>query len=297
MRDLNYNHLRYFWAVAHDGNLTRTATRLGVSQSALSTQIRKLEDRLGHPLFEREGRRLALTEAGRIALDHADTIFATGDELLDVLRETGRARQAVRIGALATLSRNFQIGFVQPLLHRADVELVLRSGSAAELMQALAGLQLDVVLANQPPSRDSITPYLATKIAEQRVSLIGHASARGAEGGLPALLTQHPVILPTPESTVRAAFDSLVAALGVRPLIAAEVDDMAMMRLLARAGAGLAVLPPIVVRDELEAGTLVELDRLPQITESFYAVTLERRFPNPLVRELLRVASAASQPS
>ncbi|MET3712731.1 LysR family transcriptional activator of nhaA [Sphingomonas trueperi] len=289
MRDLNYNHLRYFWAVSHDGNLTRTAERIAVSQSALSTQIRKLEERLGHALFEREGRRLVLTEAGRIALDHADSIFATGDELLDVLRETGRARQAVRIGALATLSRNFQIGFVQPLLHRADVELVLRSGSAAELMQALAALQLDVVLANRPPARDAITPYLAHKIAEQRVSLIGQPGIAG-DTSLAALLATQPLVLPTLESSVRAAFDALAATLGVRPQIAAEVDDMALMRLLAREGVGLAVLPPIVVQDELAAGSLVEFDQLPQVTESFYAVTLERRFPNPLVAELLRAA-------
>jgi len=289
MRDLNYNHLRYFWAVAHDGNLTRTAERMAVSQSALSTQIRKLEERLGHPLFEREGRRLVLTEAGRIALDHSDSIFATGDELLDVLRETGRARQAVRIGALATLSRNFQIGFVQPLLHRADVELVLRSGSAAELMQALAALQLDVVLANRPPARDAITPYLAHKIAEQRVSLIGQPGIAG-DTSLAALLATQPLVLPTLESSVRAAFDALAATLGVHPQIAAEVDDMALMRLLAREGVGLAVLPPIVVQDELAAGSLVEFDQLPQVTESFYAVTLERRFPNPLVAELLRAA-------
>lgn len=288
MRELNYNHLRYFWAVAHDGNLTRTAERMAVSQSALSTQIRKLEERLGHALFEREGRRLVLTEAGRIALDHADAIFATGDELLDVLRETGRARQAVRIGALATLSRNFQIGFVQPLLHRADVELVLRSGSAAELMQALAGLQLDVVLANRPPARDAITPYLAHKIAEQRVSLIGRPLP--GDTSLAALLTTQPLVLPTLESSVRAAFDALAASLNVRPQIAAEVDDMAMMRLLARDGVGLAVLPPIVVRDELATGSLVELAQLPQVTESFYAVTLDRRFPNPLVAALLRAA-------
>lgn len=293
MRDLNYNHLRYFWAVAHDGNLTRTADRMAVSQSALSTQIRKLEERLGHALFEREGRRLVLTEAGRIALDHADAIFATGDELLDVLRETGRARQAVRIGALATLSRNFQIGFVQPLLHRADVELVLRSGSAAELMQALAALQLDVVLANRPPARDAMTPYLAHKIAEQRVSLIGLSDLREEGEALATLLQRYPVVLPTLESSVRAAFDSLAATLGVRPQIAAEVDDMAMMRLLARDGVGLAVLPPIVVRDELAEGTLAELAPLPQVHESFYAVTLDRRFPNPLVGELLRTAAAA----
>ena len=92
MAALNYNHLRYFWEVARDGNLTRTANRLNLSQSALSVQIRKLEDRLGHMLFERRGKALHLTEAGRIALDHADAIFATGEDLLSTLGETGLAR-------------------------------------------------------------------------------------------------------------------------------------------------------------------------------------------------------------
>src|SRR5690349_6318303 len=116
MSALNYHHLRYFWAVAHDGNLTRTAERLNLTQSALSVQIRKLEERLGHDLFERRGRQLHLTEAGRIALDHADTIFATGDELLGTLQQTGQPRQALRVGALATLSRNFQVEFLRPLM-------------------------------------------------------------------------------------------------------------------------------------------------------------------------------------
>ncbi|MGB0912700.1 MAG: LysR family transcriptional regulator, partial [Phaeobacter italicus] len=96
---LNYHHLRYFWAVAHDGNLTRTAQRLNLSQSALSVQIKQLEERLGHPLFDRRGRQLHLTEAGRITLDHADAIFATGQELIATLQETGRSRQALRVGA------------------------------------------------------------------------------------------------------------------------------------------------------------------------------------------------------
>ena len=86
MRDLNYNHLRYFWAVAHDGSLTRAAAHMNLSQSALSVQIHKLEDRVGHPLFERSGRKLVLTEAGRIALDYADTVFKAGDELMTTLR-------------------------------------------------------------------------------------------------------------------------------------------------------------------------------------------------------------------
>ncbi len=294
MVDLNYRHLRYFWAVAHDGNLTRTAERLNLSQSALSVQIRKLEERLGHPLFERVGRQLQLTEAGRIALDHADVIFAAGDELVGTLKETGRARQALRVGALATLSRNFQLDFLRPILGRTDVDMILRSGSPTELLQALEALSLDVVLINQAPARDAVTPFLSHRLAEQRVSLVG-TPARLQDGGVLAdLLGAHPFILPTPESSVRIGFDALTDRLGVRPQIAAEVDDMAMMRLLTREGIGLAVLPPIVVKDELATGLLVEADRLPGISETFYAVTIERRFPNPLLRTLLQPTGSLS---
>lgn len=287
MIDLNYNHLRYFWAVAHDGNLTRTAATLNVSQSALSVQIKKLEDRLGHELFERRGRQLHLTEAGQITLDHADSIFATGHELLGTLRETGAARQAVRIGALATLSRNFQIGFLKPVLKRTDVEVILKSGSPIELLHSLQSLNLDVVLTNRPPPTDILTPFIAHRLSEQPVSLVGTQKLIGSIRSVPELLATHPVILPTLESSVRMGFDAYADRMEIRPQIAAEVDDIAMMRLLVREGFAMAILPPIAVRDELESGLLVEADTLPGITETFYAVTLKRRFPNLVVRSLI----------
>ncbi|MBC7497481.1 MAG: LysR family transcriptional regulator, partial [Sphingomonadaceae bacterium] len=110
MKPLNFNHLRYFWAVAHEGSLTRAAARLNLSQSALSVQIQKLEHQIRHPLFERVGKRLVLTEAGQIALDYADTVFAAGDELMNTLDGRPMAnRQILRVGALTTLSRNFQL--------------------------------------------------------------------------------------------------------------------------------------------------------------------------------------------
>jgi Transcriptional regulator len=288
MTVLNYHHLRYFWAVAHDGNLTRTAKRLNLSQSALSVQIRKLEARLGHQLFERRGRHLHLTEAGRIALDHADAIFATGDELLATLRDVGTKRQALRVGALATLSRNFQLAFLRPILGRTDVELILRSGSAPELLRSLEAHTLDVALINQVPPRDALTPFVAHRIAEQPVSLVGTPKRLGRKkSSLSDCLRTHPIILPTPDSGIRVGFDVLVERLGIRPQIAAEVEDMAMMRLLARNDVGLAVLPRIVGLDEIQEGMLVEAHQLPGISETFYAVTMKRRFPNPLVRALL----------
>jgi LysR family transcriptional activator of nhaA len=287
MPELNFHHLRYFHTVAHEGNLTRAAERLNVSQSAVSTQIRQLEERLGQPLFERRGRGLHLTEAGRIALDHADAIFAAGRELMATLTQRGHQRQALRVGSLATLSRNFQLAFLRPLLGRPDVEVVLRSGSAAELFNALAALHLDLVLTNQPPPADALTPFIVQRLDEQAVSLIGVPVLCPPGLSLPERLAQSPLILPTTASGLRMGFDALTDRLGVRPQVVAEVDDMAMLRLLAREGIGLAVLPPIVVRDELDSGALMESAQLPNLTEAFYGVTVERRFPNALLAELL----------
>ncbi|NVK14279.1 MAG: LysR family transcriptional regulator [Rhodobacteraceae bacterium] len=291
---LNYHHLRYFWAVAHDGNLTRTAQRLNLSQSALSVQIKQLEERLGHDLFERRGRQLHLTEAGRIALGHADAIFSTGQELVATLSGAVQSRKALRVGALATLSRNFQIGFLRPILSRSDVEVVLRSGSPAELLEGLGTLNVDLVLMNQPPPDDSLTPYEAHKIGEQDVSIVGSPARLDPDRPLRELLLEQPFILPTAGSSVRTAFDALASRLSVRPQIAAEVDDMAMMRLLAREDIGLALVAPIVVTDELNSGRLREASEHPRIQETFYAVTLRRRFPNPLVQDLLERHAASA---
>ncbi|MEF3048660.1 LysR family transcriptional regulator [Pseudotabrizicola sp. L79] len=288
MAQLNLHHLRLFRAVAKDGTLTGAARQLNLSQSALSTQLRALEASLGQDLFQRLGRGLVLTEAGRIALDHAEAIFRTADDLADTLRETQRGRRALRVGALATLSRNFQMQFLRPLIGRPDVEVVLRSGSQAELLRGLESLALDVVLTNLAPARDAASPWLIHGIDDQPVSLIGTpARVAGQAGPLRDLLLSQPLILPTRETALRAAFDALTARLNITPVAAAEVDDMAMIRLLARADAGLAIIPPIVVRDELASGLLVEAATLEGISETFMAVTLSRRFPNPLLAEVL----------
>ena len=287
MAQINLHHLRLFRAVATDGTLTGAARSLNLSQSALSTQIRALEATLGHDLFERRGRGLVLTEAGRIALDHAEAIFRAAEDLTATLNETGRARRMLRVGGLSTLSRNFQMQFLRPLVGRADVEVVLRSGSQSELLRGLEALELDVVLTNLAPVREPGDAWLVHRIDEQPVSLIGTPERMGAGRSLVNLMATEPLILPAPGSALRTAFDGLAARLGVVPQIAAEADDMAMLRLLAREDAGLAVIPPIVVLDELAQGLLVEALRLPGISETFLAVTRERRFPNRLLTELL----------
>jgi LysR family transcriptional activator of nhaA len=291
---LNFKHLRYFHAVAHVGNLTNAARQLNVSQSALSTQIRLLEESVGHALFERGGRRLELTEAGRVALNYADSMFETANEMMATLAGgADNARRHLRVGALSTLSRNFQMRFLGPVVGRDDVHLVIHSAPLRDLVKALESHELDLVLTNRLPFRDSGTNWVAHLIDEAPVSLIGQENVDVAKTALRDLLTTKRLVVPAKDSGVRADFDLLTDRLGVRPNIVAEADDMAMLRLLLRAGTGIGVIPPIVVRDELGSGILHEIMVIPGITESFYAMTQSRRFPHPMVDHLLEIAKAA----
>ncbi len=285
---LNYHHLRYFHAIAREGNLTRAAQALRVSQSALSVQLKKLEDSLGQPLFDREHKTLVLTEAGRVALDYAESIFQSGEELLDTLAQRGQHRRRVlRVGSVATLSRNFQFEFLRPIIGRPDAEVVVRSGTLRDLLEQLRAHTIDIVLANSPVPRDAHTPWHSRLVADQPVSIVGRKPPTRRRFRFPEDLRDTPIILPSLESNVRAGFDALLVQSGIRPLIAAEVDDMAMLRLLARESSALALVPPFVVQDELRDKILVERHRFTELHERFYAITPERRYPNPLVAELM----------
>lgn len=289
MAFLNYHHLRYFWAIANEGGLTRAADRLNVSPSSLSVQVKALEESLGQVLFERRGRSLLLTEAGRITLRYANDVFQSGDELLGLLDGIGPgARQMLRVGAVATLSRNFQIELLRPLLSQPNIELTVRSGVFVDLLSRLSNHTLDLVLANQPAMQEPDTDWENALLAEQSVSLIGVPGLISTPLKFPIDLRSIPVALPARGSGVRTAFDKYLQAAGIQALIVAEVDDMPMLRLIARDGSCLVLAPPVVVTDELEAGVLVEHCRLPQIKESFYAISRNSRFPNPLLRELLK---------
>ncbi len=294
---LNYHHLRYFRIIAGENTLARAAEKLNLSAPALSIQLKQLEESLGHSLFERTRGGLVLTEAGRVALDYAETIGRAGEELMDTMqhRPSG-GRQILRVGAVATLSRNFQLQFLKPALNREAVEVIVRSGGLSELLPLLHAHQIDLILSNNPVRRDAETHWHSHLLASQPVSLVGRPAWKRKRLKFPADFKDVPVILPSLESNTRAGFDRLLAAAGVRPRIMAEVDDMAMLRLFAREEDALALVPPVVVKDELENGELIETHRIPQLKETFYAITPSRRFPNPLVAELVGKMAGKTAP-
>jgi len=276
---LNYHHLYYFWRVAAEGHLTRTAERLHLSQSALSAQIRQLEQQLGTPLFLREGKKLLLTEMGSSVLRYAEAIFALGNELLSATASHDAGQGGLlRIGSVSTLSRNFLESFLHPVLSKQAVKLNLEAGSLDELLSRLSAYELDVVLSNRPVIADDKHPWHCRTLARQEVCLIGPPGLLTAPFRLDKVLAEHALVVPSAKSEIRVRFDLLCEQLGVEPTLRAEVDDMATLRLLARDSGALALIPAIVVKDELSKGVLEKYGLVQGVEETFYAITVRRRY-------------------
>lgn len=295
---LNFHHLYYFWRVAKTGHLTRVAGEMHVSQSALSNQIRQLEDSLGEPLFLRTGRRLVLTETGQLALSYAENIFGLGQELLGRLEGRGEGMVRLRVGSVATLSRNYQENWIRPLLADPAVTLSLESGMLDELLRRLLQHQLDVVLANDAVPTSPDRPLHCRFLGSQSISLVGPAGPwRGRTLRMPEDLGGLELALPGPRHALRGQFDALCVAAGVTPRLRAEVDDMAMLRLVARDSGWLTVLPEVVVQDELRAGVLVTVGRSTLLQENFYAITTLHRHRMERLEQLLAHAPVLANES
>ncbi|MCZ2089999.1 MAG: LysR family transcriptional regulator [Burkholderiales bacterium] len=295
LEQLNFHHLFYFWRVARTGHLTRTAQELHTSQSALSAQIRQLEDRLGEALFAREGRRLALTETGQMVLAYAENIFGLGQEMLGRLQGRTEGLERLRVGGVSTLSRNYKENWIRPLLADPSVTLTLESGTLEYLLERLLQHQLDVVLANEAVPADAERPLHCRFLGSQAISLMGPTAVwAGRTLRVPEDLDGLDVALPGPRHALRGQFDALCMAADVKPRVRAEVDDMAMLRLIARDSGWLTVLPEVVVQDELRAGHLTVLGQSSQLHENFYAITTLHRHRLDRLERLLGRSSGGS---
>ena len=299
---LNYHHLRHFWMIARHRSVTGAATALNISQSTLSEQLGELEAWLGQSLFERRGRQLHLTEAGRVALEHAETIFSTGQELLSRLRQDpAGAGRCLRLGAVGPLSKNLQFDFIQPLLAEAGTRVVVVAGALDELVGQLQEHRLDLVLSNIPLRADQERNVFNHLLGEVPVCLVGAREVKGRRQGFPGFLAGHPLFLPSHQSHVRADFDLLLAEAGIEVDVRAEVDDMALLRLLALSGQGLALMSKIVVERELHSRQIRFLFPVPGLVERFYALSMRRRFQVPWLGEVVeafraRLRELASSP-
>jgi LysR family transcriptional activator of nhaA len=290
---LNFHHLRNFWMIARHGGITRAAEALNVSQSTLSEQLAELEEWLGQPLFDRRGRALHLTEAGRMAWQHAETIFETGRELMTSFRRSkpGTERH-LRLGAVGPLSKNLQYDFVQPLLAEPGTKVVVVAGPLDELARQLQEHRLDLVLSNIPLRADQERNVFNHLLGEVPVFLVSGRPLKKTRQRFPLFLRGQPLFLPSHQSHVRLDFDLLMAKAGIEPEVRAEVDDMALLRLLALSGEGLALVSKIVVERELESRQIKFMLRVPGLVERYYALTARKRFENAWLGEIVEAFRA-----
>jgi LysR family transcriptional activator of nhaA len=288
LSQLNFHHLFYFWRVAKLRHLTQAAEELNTSQSSVSAQIRQLESWLGEDLFLRDGRRLLLTNTGQLVLAYAENIFGLGQEMLGRLQEQSSGISHLRVGSVSTLSRNYQENWIKPVLTKSEVLLTLESGRLEDLLARLMQHQLDVVLSNQSVPTDPHCPLVCRFLGSQSMCLVGPATKwRSRTLRIPDDLDGLEIALPGPRNSLRSEFDALCATTSVKPKIRAEVEDMAMLRLIARDSGWLTLLPEVVVQDELQNGTLVIVGQSEILKEHFYAITTPHHYPMELLEKLL----------
>jgi DNA-binding transcriptional LysR family regulator len=204
---LNYKHLYYFWTVARTGGVTRASERLHVTPQTISGQIGAFEDVLGFKLFERVGRRLELTDAGRVAVGYADAIFTLGGELEADWRHRPKGRlPTFRAGISDVMPKSVAYGLLEPVLRQsAAPHIVCREGKLASQLGDLAVHRLDIVFADRPMP---VTAVAGTAICSANAESRSSPRLRwrgGTRVASPATSTAPPLLLPAKTRTSACA--------------------------------------------------------------------------------------------
>ncbi|MEO8303681.1 MAG: LysR family transcriptional regulator [Betaproteobacteria bacterium] len=293
MSTLNYKHLHHFWMVARTGGITRAAERLNLTAQTISGQIAAFEHVLGFLLFDRVGRHLELTDAGRVALGYADAIFSLGEELESEWRQTphGRVSQ-VRAGIADVMPKSVAYGLLAPVLRESGApRIVCREGKLASLLGDLAVHRLDIVLADRPmPANLAVRGY-SHLLGECGITFLATPELVSAhDGAFPRNLDGAPLLLPGEDSDVRPRLLRWFDKLRIHPRIVGEFDDTALLTAFGQGGAGIFPVPTAIVRHVKRQGAVASVGRTRAVTVQFYAISTERHLKNPAV---LAVTSTA----
>lgn len=293
---LNYHHLRYFLAVAKEGGLRRAAEKLHVSQPSISMQLRELEDALGEKLFRRQGRTKVLTEAGQIALRHAEEIFSLGRELVSAMKQRPTAR-AVRlnVGVADSFPKLVAHAILRPVLDRGEaVHVVCREGKLEDLLGQLAAHRLDLVLADEPaPSTVKIRAF-SHLLGESGVTFCALAPlAAKLRKNFPQSLDGAPAFLPAEDTALRRTLENWFRTIGVGPRVIAECEDMALMTVMAANTRGVVPVPTVVAKEAVARYALRPFGQTDGCKIQFHAITAERRITHPLLSLITENAAKA----
>jgi LysR family transcriptional activator of nhaA len=295
MAAVNLKHLRYFWVVARAGGIARASERLHLTPQTISGQLSHFEQQLGCQLFTRTKRRLELTDAGRMALEYADEIFALGDELERALRSPNQNRlRQLTVGITDALPKTIAYMLLEPAVHLPEpLRMVCREGRLADLLTELAVQRLDLVIADSPmPSTVNVKGFNHL-LGECGVTFFATSRlARAHAGSFPGLLDGAPLLMPGEMAAVRPRLVRWFDRQKIHPRIVGEFDDSALLKSFGRAGAGIFAAPSAIASEVRRQFGVVEIGHTQAVTEQFYAISVERQLTHPAV---LAITAAARQ--
>jgi LysR family transcriptional activator of nhaA len=292
---VNFKHLHYFWVAAKAGGVVRAGEQLHTTPQTLSSQIKLLEDRLGRRLFRKSGRKLELTDDGRVALRYADEIFGLGSELEAAMRERRSGGQQVlefRVGVEDAVAKSVAYKLLEPALALAEpMRLICTEGHFDDLLAQLALHRMDLVIADEPlPRRLAVKAYNHALGTSSMSFFCAPALARRLQGPFPECLNGAPMLIPGARSTVRSQFESWLTLHGLRPRVVGEFDDGALMKAFGREGRGVFISPSVVEQETCAQYGVQIMGRSDDLVEQFYAISVERRISHPGVAAITQAA-------
>ena len=289
MQRLNHHHLYVFWVFTKTSSFTKTAETLSIAQSAVTSQVKLLEDALALKLIDRTNpRRPQITDEGRRVLEYADSIFESSRELINwATKGSLPKKRSIRIGAISGLSRNFQFEFIEPLIKQADVKFDITTGDQDNLIQMLSEHQVDVVLSSRNADPDHKTQFHSHVITRSPLLfVIDKSKAPKSKKDLNSILKTHSLFIPGRHFEAKPELDAYLEKFkSIR--IAGEVDDVALLRILALRSGEVVVMPEMGIRNDIEQGDVEVLLKMTSVEQRFYAITRQKKEPNADIQFLI----------
>ena len=284
---MNFKHLHYFWVTAKAGGVMRAGEQLHTTPQTLSGQIRLLEEDLGRKLFQKSGRTMELTEAGRMALGYADQIFALGGELETAVRQAhgGQPVLEFRVGVADAVNKSVAYRLLEPALGLdVPVRMVASEGKFSELLSQLALNRLDLVIADEPMSRRINVRAFNHPLGSSSMAFFATPDlVAQLQRPFPECLNGMPMLIPGAQASVRQQLEAWLTRHSIAPRIVGEFDDGALMTAFGRQGRGVFMVPGVMEAETRAQYGVQCVGRSDELVEEFFAVSVERRITHPCV--------------
>jgi LysR family transcriptional regulator, transcriptional activator of nhaA len=296
---INLNHLLYFWAVSRAGSITGAAAVMSISQSAVSEQLRSLEQSLGTVLLERTSRGIKLTSAGERAQRYADEIIAVcGDLVRSLPLSDSHPTSPLVVGTADSVPKVIVRSILGPLLAADTVQrLVCREWRVDHLLSELALHRVDVVLTDTPVETGKSPQLSSFPVGSSEITLCAVPRlARRLKQDFPRSLNGAPILLPTESSPLRQSMDRWFRLHRLHPRIVVEADDRSQLHHFGESGFGVLPVAAITATDLKRQFGLTGIGTPRGVRDEYFAIVVEREHQHPAIA-LLRERLTQDSPS